>query len=333
MAIDVRDRKLLWGRAGNRCAFLACLQLLIEDSPGADDGAAILGREAHIVGQSDSGPRAKPEMPQADRDCYANLILLCPTHHDLIDADPIVWTITKLHAMKSDHERAMAPTIDAVVLRSDEAWAGLVDGLTDVLDLPFWSDHFSGFLSPHQGLRQSSLKRLYDAGAWLNARIFPTGHGGLKLAFLTVGNVIGDLVDTFEIYADAQESTGDDPYIFTGKFYKYGGWPNPNYHVDVEKYGRHVDLVADLALELCRAMNWLCDIVRAELDPLFLVETGALQLLGGPFEDGHTRWLRPEYSEAALEASAPPYADLERFSTERFSTERYSRDFHSPKPE
>ena len=39
MSIGVRDRKLLWGKAGNTCAFDGCQQSLIEtgeDSSGVD---------------------------------------------------------------------------------------------------------------------------------------------------------------------------------------------------------------------------------------------------------------------------------------------------------
>jgi hypothetical protein len=323
--IDVRDRKLLWGRSGNRCAFPDCRQTLLLSSQGAADGIAVLGREAHIVARKNKGPRADPTMPQSERDSYRNLILLCPTHHDLIDSDPDTWTVSRLHAMKIDRETAMAPVADSQAQRRDEAWASLVDDFTTRMALDAWAHHMSGLLRPNQGIRQSSLSRLYGTCAWLNARIYPIGYPNLVRAFNTIRTVLSDLIDTFEIYSDAQDEAEPDPYIHTPKFYKRGGW-NENYHADAEKYGQHLNLVADLALELNRAINWLCDVVREELDPLFLVETGALQMLGGPFEDGNTRWLRPEYGNDAA-GDTHPYVDLDQFKSVR-----YLRDFHSPQP-
>lgn len=47
----------------------------------------VVGHEAHIVAEEDDGPRGDPSMPVSERNAYPNLILLCPTHHTLIDKD------------------------------------------------------------------------------------------------------------------------------------------------------------------------------------------------------------------------------------------------------
>jgi hypothetical protein len=97
------DLKLLFSRAGDRCAFPGCQQALTEEATSADP-AIVLGRIAHIVGDSDTGPRADPFMPRDERRRYPNLILLCPTHHDLVDGQDSTYTADDLRRWKQEHE-------------------------------------------------------------------------------------------------------------------------------------------------------------------------------------------------------------------------------------
>jgi hypothetical protein len=113
MPLTDRDRKRLWGKSGNRCAI--CRRRLTEP---AQSGAreAVVGEEAHIVGERAGAARYQP-LPEGERDAYENRILLCPTHHTIIDEQPEYWTVEKLHAVKDAHEERMtALTADA---RSD----------------------------------------------------------------------------------------------------------------------------------------------------------------------------------------------------------------------
>ena len=77
------DRKLLWGKAGNRCAICKKLLVNIEDN---DERGVIVGIESHIVGHSGDGPRGKDKLPLSDRHKYENIILLCTIVKALIDS-------------------------------------------------------------------------------------------------------------------------------------------------------------------------------------------------------------------------------------------------------
>ena len=106
MSISVRDRKILWGKSGNQCAFPDCRQELVTDpyEGGAD---AVVGIEAHIVSESPHGPRGHEARPQGGFDAYGNIILLCPTHHTIVDDSPEHYTRDSLIDMKRSHENAM----------------------------------------------------------------------------------------------------------------------------------------------------------------------------------------------------------------------------------
>lgn len=101
MGILDRDRKILWARAHNSCAY--CKRPLVEDATD-DDLESVVGDEAHIVAQSGKGPRAGL-IPDSEIDRYENLILLCKVHHKLIDDQPVTYTVERLREMKREHER------------------------------------------------------------------------------------------------------------------------------------------------------------------------------------------------------------------------------------
>jgi NB-ARC domain len=105
MTITVRERKLLWGLSGNRCAH--CRQELIKT---ASDARSVVGDECHIL--STNGPRSDPSLTPQQRDRYENLILLCKVHHKIVDDQEDAYTEQRLKQMKVEHERWVAKQFD-----------------------------------------------------------------------------------------------------------------------------------------------------------------------------------------------------------------------------
>lgn len=97
--------QLLWGLAAARCSFPDCRKILVDPESGSD-APNIIGEQAHIVAYSDSpnAPRFDRSYPTEDKNKYENLILLCPTHHRIVDKRPSKYTVNKLHSMKREHE-------------------------------------------------------------------------------------------------------------------------------------------------------------------------------------------------------------------------------------
>ncbi|CZH17943.1 Uncharacterised protein [Legionella pneumophila] len=96
------DIKLLYGLAAARCSFPDCrIDLTLENKPGEKKQ---IGKIAHIVAYSDTGPRADACYPREKINSYENLILLCGTHHDVIDTASSRYSVTDLQNMKKQHE-------------------------------------------------------------------------------------------------------------------------------------------------------------------------------------------------------------------------------------
>jgi hypothetical protein len=92
--------KLLWGKSQGRCAI--CKENLIKSSQDGEDFQ--VGEMAHIEGEKPGSARYNPGMTDEQRAAYENLILLCPTHHKIIDKNEAEYPVEKLKQIKKEHE-------------------------------------------------------------------------------------------------------------------------------------------------------------------------------------------------------------------------------------
>lgn len=95
--------KTLFALSGGVCAFPGCGTRLIHSASGA-----LLGEMCHIRAVSPHGPRYDPTQPDSERNEEQNLLLLCPTHHNLIDQATTEYTVEWLLSTKQTHERWVA---------------------------------------------------------------------------------------------------------------------------------------------------------------------------------------------------------------------------------
>jgi nucleoside phosphorylase len=99
--------KRLFAASGGRCAFPQCPTNLMPDS------GVQLAEVAHISAASPGGPRFDPTQADEERHSVDNLILLCPTHHALIDSAPAQYNVAAVREMKVAHELRIRRLLDA----------------------------------------------------------------------------------------------------------------------------------------------------------------------------------------------------------------------------
>lgn len=97
--VRTKTIKRLFAVSGNRCAFPRCEIPLIDDVSGK-----VTGKICHIKARNPDGPRYDPNQSDAERSAFENLLLMCPIHHDIIDADPESYTVARLKEIKTKHE-------------------------------------------------------------------------------------------------------------------------------------------------------------------------------------------------------------------------------------
>lgn len=85
----------LFMRSNFCCSFPGC------NTPLGEDG---IGEIAHIQAATETGPRYNPDLDQKKVNGIDNLIVLCPTHHRLIDKKPEVFSTEILNSWNAAHK-------------------------------------------------------------------------------------------------------------------------------------------------------------------------------------------------------------------------------------
>ena len=101
-SVRASTRLLLFVRAGGRCEFDGCNGYLLEHPLTLAEGN--FAQVAHIVAFSRGGPRGKKSFTSGYVNDIANLMLLCPQCHKLIDDHPDQYTVVALEKYKEKHE-------------------------------------------------------------------------------------------------------------------------------------------------------------------------------------------------------------------------------------
>lgn len=101
--IPTQVRQCLWGKAGGRCQYAGCNHPLYRDDvTNAEFNTSYI---AHIVADKPSGPRGDAVLSEQLKSDIGNLMLMCDTHHRLIDiVDVTGHSVELLTRMKMDHE-------------------------------------------------------------------------------------------------------------------------------------------------------------------------------------------------------------------------------------
>jgi hypothetical protein len=103
---SITDIKLLFARSGNRCAFPKCRAPMALNE-------TLTGEVCHIKGTRPGSARYDSVQTDIERHAYANLVLMCPTHHTVIDDDEEAYNVERLCKIKADHEARSTPIPDA----------------------------------------------------------------------------------------------------------------------------------------------------------------------------------------------------------------------------
>ncbi|MFN7938348.1 MAG: hypothetical protein U0R19_33780 [Bryobacteraceae bacterium] len=107
--------KLLFARSGNRCAFPKCRARIAL-------GDTLTGEVCHIKGARPGSARHDPRQTDEERHAHANLVLMCPTHHTVIDDDEEAYTVERLCKIKTAHEAQSAQIPEAEAAAVAEAF-------------------------------------------------------------------------------------------------------------------------------------------------------------------------------------------------------------------
>ncbi|MGA2440420.1 MAG: HNH endonuclease [Tepidisphaeraceae bacterium] len=274
MAIKEKDVKILWSRAAGRCSFPDCNRKLSEDKQSASESFP-LGEQAHIVAEEDSGPRGQSNLTLEERNSYSNLVLMCPTHHTLVDKNPEDYPVERLHLIKSQHEirieRTTATAQDAKRTAADAIYTTLIDSAVELCDLENWHSWSYVATAPCMALGDQMIDQIRDFRLKMLKAVWPGTFVEVERSMVNLSAALMGMAEHFLLHAeinDAGTKWRED------RFYKRGGSWNPNYVRDLADYrkwaGQHVSNV----VEATKAANWFADAVRRHINPMFFATEG-----------------------------------------------------------
>jgi hypothetical protein len=278
MSIKQKDIKLLWGRAANRCAICRC-ELSYEENTG--DKTHPLGEQAHIVAEEKAGPRGASILTKEERNSYANLVLLCPTHHTQIDKVCADYPVERLHLIKTNHELWVRESLSSDSDQTDVqsmVYSHLVDQVVVCARLDDWNSWVSQALTPRQRIPDDLPENATALRSSAIAAVWGDRLPELEQAILTFSAVLLAATNTF------MEHARDDGDFYQGeRFYKLKDWDPPLYQMLSKQWEAWSDACDALFREATCAANWVAAVVRRDLNPHFYALDGKFRLTEGPF--------------------------------------------------
>lgn len=295
MAIGVGDRKHLWARSSDQCAFPDCTQVLTDiPRPGTPDNADdVIGQEAHIRSKKVDGPRHDGSYASEKLDSYENLLLLCPTHHRFIDKDNgQAYSVEQLVEMRQNHETAMRATRS----RTDEKLLLLAEHVTSSVQMweekmmiARWESLTWDLNSGTPSIFENFRSAMFNTRDWLLVKDWPADFPKVHEAFAhftyVLDAVVAHIRQTFRRDAD-------EVWRVERKHKQY--WDSLQYENWMYEFRLRSMYMWCLTIELTRAANLVVRAVREDLDPFYRFDEGVLVASDG---DGlNMRKVRHEYA-------------------------------------
>jgi hypothetical protein len=290
--INVKDQKILWGRAAGRCSMSDCRKKLTFDKT-EESGSVTFGEMCHIVGEknSSSSPRGISKLLEEDRNEYSNLILLCSNCHKIIDKDEKKLFIEILHKIKSDHELWVEESLAAKVLTPEMiVYANIIDKLNTHLRL----DTFNWFIG--NAVNNIVHRDFVDALEFVEERLlaidWPNTNIELEKSIIDLMESFANYLNQFLKYSITSEP--DYEFYREDKNYKRI-FPNPNYGIISERNMLWAKKNFFLLSTFVYYLNEFVKKIRTEINPLFHLERGKFLIIDqyGMYNGGNSYLMLP----------------------------------------
>lgn len=295
------------------------------------DDKALIGEECHIVARKEGGPRGEHDLPKNKRDKYRNLILLCRNHHREIDQNVGDYPVEKLNQIKSKHEAWVRNSLggfEADKQRDEEIYAEWLERWEDSAGIDTWDTWSSWIFGGHPEIHVERYEALQQLADWLFNRPWPKRYSTLEASFENFRAVLNDLLVMFERFGEDTGPRGSE----LRRLKKFQLDPSVRGQAErrrAEQRTRYVAaLVEDLTLELTRAANLICEMVRKCILPAYRLDEGVLTIKRGRYIDLSVRKFRPEYDADVEPANA--YPGLDKFQKTRSGRDICIQDEYKP---
>ncbi len=250
-----------------------------------------MGYQCHIVGEHLGSARYASILTEQERNRYANLILLCGTHHDEIDKlNPQDFPVEKLHDIKTSHELWVEEQLSAKdrwLEAQNFVYAHLIDSTTELCRFNTWDSWIAPLGSPYVRIHGEVLFGLMDFRKLTLKACLPKTIPQIEMALLALSTEIELLIRLINLHTEME---GDDWYVAV-RFYKNRGFHNPNYQKDLDAFNDWEEAIFRCAEMCTKLANLFCDAVREHYNPVYFAKEGYFSVTHGPTSKGVFHWV------------------------------------------
>jgi hypothetical protein len=181
---------------------------------------------------------------------------------------------------------------------------------SDILEVHEMSNWISHLTSASPWISHQKYEQLENLKLWILSRNWEFNHQRYSEAFYRFRLILQDLLD---VIMDSSVINDREIYRVEKRYHKIE-WNPEKYERLAKDYDFRVALIQDLAIELCRATNFILDVYRREIDPLFLINTGSIFITTGPHYDLNFHFYIVHYKD---DEKSIPYKSLDQFKIDR----------------
>jgi len=292
--------KILWGRAASRCAFPDCKIQLTQDSQSTSKSFSI-GEQAHIVAKESNHLRGDSILTPDERDSYDNLILLCPSHHTIIDKNPQDYPVEKLHSLKTDHElwveQNLSQTVDLNQQARDIIYTSLIDSAVEFCHFSQWKNWTFRPLLPIPQWSSELIKNFEDFRVKVLKTDFPGTLTELESSVKTLSILLYNATQVFYKHCEIKKDSNGNLFYEGVQFYKIPKHDTDQYRKLGQEFDDWVEECHQLIIDATKAANWFREVVRRDINPMFFATEGKF-IATYPWQSelAH-QYLLPEYTQ------------------------------------
>jgi hypothetical protein len=241
-------------------------------------------------------PRSESILSVEERESYHNLILLCPNHHTLIDKNPTDFPIEKLHMMKAQHEYWVETTLsesrDLEIEAANIMYAHFIDLAVEDCSFRIWEQWVSALYSPSHRIKEDIYNKALNFTLKMYKAVWPGKLSELEAAMKLFSTTMNTMLNFYMKNAESREN-----YYVEDRSWKRNQWHTEEVFRELankrDRWDKYLD---ELIIEVVKAANLLAELVRRDINPLFMATDGKFSLVWGP--DNHLSFHTsvPEYS-------------------------------------
>jgi len=181
---------------------------------------------------------------------------------------------------------------------------------SDILELHEMSNWISHLTSTSPWISYQKCEQLENLKQWILSRNWEPNQQKYSDSFYQFRLILQDFLD---VIMDSSVLDAREIYRVEKRYQKIE-WNPPKYEKLAKDYDFRVALIQDLAAELCRATNFILDLYRREIDPLFQIDTGYIFITTGPHYDLSFHFHVVRYKD---DDNSIPYNTLDQFKIDR----------------